>query len=63
MAKGSATIDVTALKVAGAANKYITYIDDKGIRVHEAGAVNIYQANGTILKKTRAKQRTRVLQQ
>ena len=49
MAKGSATIDVTALKVAGTANKYITYIDDKGIRVHEAGAVNtnFVQVNAT----------------
>lgn len=40
MAKASATIDVSALKVAGEPNKYVTMINGSGIRVHEAGAVN-----------------------
>lgn len=40
MAKASTTIDISALKVAGETNKYITMIDGSGIRVHEAGSVN-----------------------
>ena len=40
MAKASTTIDISALKVAGESNKYITMIDGSGIRIHEAGAVN-----------------------
>lgn len=40
MSLASGSIDLKSLKVAGEPNKYITYIDNKGIRVHEAGAVN-----------------------
>ena len=36
----SGSIDLKSLKVAGEPNKYITYINDEGIRIHEAGAVN-----------------------
>ena len=39
-ALASGSIDLKSLKVAGEPNKYITYIDGTGIRVHEAGAVN-----------------------
>lgn len=46
----SGSIDLKSLKVAGEPNKYITYIDaTNGIRVHEAGAVNMnfVQINST----------------
>lgn len=42
MAKASATIDVTALKIAGESNKYVTYINDEGVRVHEANDTSNY---------------------
>lgn len=45
MAKGSATIDITALKVAGeGASKYITAIDGGGIKVHDVNNINVNYA-------------------
>lgn len=41
MAKASASIDISALKVAGEANKYITHINDGGITVHDAVNQNL----------------------
>lgn len=47
MAKGSATIDIAALKVAGeGASKYITEIDSNGIKIHAENNVN---ANYTVI--------------
>lgn len=60
MAKASATIDVSALRVAGeGATKYITTIDEGGIKVHNAGdetnctqitsnGVEIFQNNNSV---------------
>ena len=41
MAKASASIDISALKVAGEANKYITHINGGGITVHDAVNQNL----------------------
>ena len=40
--KANATIDLNALKVAGESNKYVTYINDEGVRVHEANDTSNY---------------------
>lgn len=41
MSKASGSIDLKSLKVAGEANKYITAIDENGVKVHAANKVNL----------------------
>lgn len=41
MSKASGSIDLKSLKVAGEANKYITAIDENGVKVHAANNINL----------------------